>query len=73
MFRVARYNYEFTIHLKKKDSKITSGLFINYLEKSKGYKFYYCSHNTRIIETENVRFIENDKVSKSEKTCNMKI
>ena len=52
-------------HEKKLDSRTTDGFFIGYPEKSKGYRFYYPSHSTRITETENVGFIENDKISKS--------
>ena len=40
-----------------------SGYFIGYLEKSKGFRFYCLNHTTRIIESENARFIENDEVS----------
>ncbi|TYK25798.1 UBN2_2 domain-containing protein [Cucumis melo var. makuwa] len=35
------------------------------LEKSKGYRFYCPNHSTRIVETGNVRFIENDIISGS--------
>ena len=49
----------------KLDSRIVSGYFIGYLEKSKGYKFYYPNHSSRIIETGNAKFIENGEVSGS--------
>ena len=52
-------------HEKKLDSRTTSGFFIGYLEKSKGYRFHCLNHSTRIVETENVRFIENDIISGS--------
>ncbi|KAL0541282.1 hypothetical protein IC582_021324 [Cucumis melo] len=52
-------------HEKKLDSRTTSGFFIGYLEKSKGYRFYCPNHSTRIVETGNVRFIENDIISGS--------
>ncbi|WVZ08825.1 hypothetical protein V8G54_022171 [Vigna mungo] len=43
--------------------KTISGYFIGYAEKSKGYRFYCLSHNTRIVESRNARFLENDLVS----------
>ncbi|KAL0534433.1 hypothetical protein IC582_028724 [Cucumis melo] len=52
-------------HEKKLDSRTTSGFFIGYPEKSKGYRFYCPKHSTRIVETGNVRFIENDITSGS--------
>ena len=51
---------------KKLDSRTTSGFFIGYPEKSKEYRFYRFNHNTRIVETGNVKFIENGEVSGSE-------
>ena len=50
---------------KKLDSRTTSGFFIGYPEKSKGYRFYCPDHSTRIVETGNVRFIENGESSGS--------
>ncbi|KAA0036645.1 Retrovirus-related Pol polyprotein from transposon TNT 1-94 [Cucumis melo var. makuwa] len=50
---------------KKLDSRTTSDFFISYPEKSKGYRFYCLNHSTRIVETGNVRFIENDIISGS--------
>ena len=47
------------------DSRTISGLLIGYLKKSKGYRFYYPKHRKRIVETRNVRFIDNDEVSGS--------
>ncbi|KAA0032875.1 Retrovirus-related Pol polyprotein from transposon TNT 1-94 [Cucumis melo var. makuwa] len=52
-------------HEKKLDSRTTSGFFIGYPEKSKGYRFYCPNHSTRIVEIGNVRFIENDIISGS--------
>ena len=52
-------------HEKKLDSRTTSGFFIGYPEKSKGYRFYYPNHSMRIVETENARFIENGEISGS--------
>ncbi|KAA0061857.1 copia-like pol polyprotein [Cucumis melo var. makuwa] len=52
-------------HEKKLDSRTTSVFFIGYLEKSKRYRFYCPNHSTRIVETGNVRFIENDIISGS--------
>ena len=50
---------------KKLDSRTTRGFFIGYREKSKGYRFYYLNHGMRIVEIENVRFIENEVISES--------
>ena len=55
------------------DFKITSGYFIGYLEKSKGYRFYSSTYSTRIIESENVRFIKNGETSGSEQRRNVVI
>ena len=46
-------------HEKKLDSRTTSGFFIGYLEKSKGYKFYCPGHSMGIVEIGNAKFIEN--------------
>ena len=53
-------------HEKKLDAKTISGYFISYPEKSKGFRFYCPNHITRIIESGNARFIENDEVSGTE-------
>ena len=34
--------------------------------KSNGYRFYYPNHSTKIVETSNVRFIENGKIRGSD-------
>nr|XP_016485164.1 PREDICTED: uncharacterized protein LOC107805613 [Nicotiana tabacum] len=52
---------------KKLDSRTVSGYIIGYLEKSKGYVFYYPNHSSKIVETNNERFIENGGVSGSVK------
>lgn len=49
----------------KLDERIISGYFIGYPKKSKKYMFYYPNHNMRIVETENIRFIENGKINRS--------
>jgi len=53
-------------HEKKLDARTISGYFIGYPEKSKGYRFYCPTHSTRIVETGNVRFIENGETNGSE-------
>ena len=50
---------------KKLDPRAINGHFIAYDEKSKGYRFYCPSHTTRIVESRNVKFLENDLVSGS--------
>ena len=51
---------------KKLDSRTISGYFIGYAERSKGYRFYCPSHNTRIVESRNAKFLENDLISGSD-------
>ena len=53
-------------HEKKLDFKTISGYFIGYPMKSKGYRFYCPNHSTKIVETSNVRFIENGKIRGSD-------
>ncbi|KAK9168418.1 hypothetical protein Syun_000558 [Stephania yunnanensis] len=50
-------------HEKKLDPRTISGYFIGYVERSKGYRFYCPSHNTRIVESRNAKFLENDMIS----------
>ena len=50
---------------KKLDPRTISGHFIGYAEKSKGYRFYYPSHTTRIVESRNAKFLENDLIGGS--------
>ncbi|KAK9113689.1 hypothetical protein Syun_020486 [Stephania yunnanensis] len=50
-------------HEKKLDPRTISGYFIGYAERSKGYRFYCPSHNTRIVESRNAKFLENDMIS----------
>ena len=56
---------------KKLDSRTISGYFIGYVEKSKGYRFYCLSHNTRIVELRNAKFLEYDLVSGSDQFRNI--
>ena len=50
-------------HENKLDPRTRSGFFTGYVETSKGYKFYCPSHSTRIVESRNVKFLENDMIS----------
>ena len=50
-------------HKKKLDLRTLSGFFIGYVETSKGYRFYSPSHSTRIVESRNAKFLENDMIS----------
>ena len=50
-------------HEKKLDPRTLSGFFIGYAETSKGYRFYYSSHSTRIVESRNAKFLENDMIN----------
>ena len=56
---------------KKLDPRTISGYFIGYAERSKGYRFYCLSHNTRIVESRNAKFLENDLISGSDQTRNI--
>ena len=56
---------------KKLDPRNISGYFIGYVERSKGYRFYCPSHNTRIVESRNAKFLENDLISGSDQTRNI--
>jgi len=51
---------------KKLDPRTISGYFIGYVEKSKRYRFYCPSHSTRIVESRNAKFLENDLISGSD-------
>ena len=48
---------------KKLDPRKLSGFFIGYAKTSKGYRFYRLSHSTRIVESRNAKFLENDMIS----------
>jgi hypothetical protein len=56
---------------KKLDPRTISGYFIGYVERSKGYRFYCPSHSTRIVESRNAKFFENDLNSGSDQTRNI--
>lgn len=58
---------------KKLDSSTTSDFFNGYPVKYKRYRFYCPNHNTRVVEVENDKFIENDEVSGSETPYNVEI
>ena len=58
-FKVRMYNP----HEKKLDPRTLSGFFIGYAKMTKGYRFYCPSHSTRIVESRNAKFIENDIIS----------
>ncbi|KAM1015922.1 hypothetical protein ACFX2A_046661 [Malus domestica] len=48
---------------RKLDSRTQSCYFIGYPEKSKGYRFYIPQHHTRIQETHNAVFLEDQDVT----------
>jgi hypothetical protein len=56
---------------KKLDQKTISGYFIGYVGKSKGYKFYYPSYSTRIMESRNAKFLENNLINGSDQIRNI--
>ena len=51
---------------KKLDPRTINGYFIGYAEKSKGYRFYYPSHSTKIVESRNEKILEDDLISGSD-------
>ena len=52
----------FNPNIGKLDSKTVSCHFIGYLEKSKGYRFYYPDRHTKFVETRHIVFLEDDMV-----------
>ncbi|KAL3506907.1 hypothetical protein ACH5RR_032289 [Cinchona calisaya] len=52
---------------KKLDPRTMSEYFIGYAERSKGYRFYCPSNSTRIVESRNAKFLENDLISGSDR------
>ena len=58
---------------KKLDPRTISCHFIGYPERSKGFRFYCPNHVTRIIETGNAKFLENDDISGSIQPRNIMI
>ena len=67
LFEVRIYNPQ----EKKLDPRIITGYFIGYVEKSTRYRFYCPSHNTRIVESKNTKFLENDLISGSNQFQNI--
>lgn len=56
---------------KKLGFQTISGYFICYLEKYKGYRFSsYPTHSTEIVKTDNVRFMENGEINRSDQSLN---
>ena len=53
---------------KKLDARTISVYFIGYAKRSKEYRFYFPTHSTRIIESRNAKFLENDVASESDLT-----
>jgi len=56
---------------KKLNPRTISGYFIGYAERSKGYRFYCPYHITRIVESRNAKFLENDLISEIDQTRNI--
>ena len=61
----------YNLQEKKLDPRTINGYFIGYVERSKGYRFYCPSHNTRIVESRNIKFFENDLISGSDQSQNL--
>ena len=65
------WGYPFEVRIynpqeNKLDPRTISGYFIGYAKKSKGYRFYSPSYNTRIVESRNVKFLENDLINEND-------
>ena len=58
-------------HERKLDPRTICGYFIGYAEKSKGYRFYCPSYSTRIVESKNAKFFENDVISGSDQPLDL--
>ncbi|RDX93484.1 hypothetical protein CR513_24254, partial [Mucuna pruriens] len=54
----------YNLQEKKLNPKIISGYFIGYTKQSQGHRFYPSTHNTRIVELRNAKFLENDLISR---------
>ena len=52
----------FNPNIEKLDPKTVSCHFIGYLEKSKGYRFYYPDKHTKFIETKHAAFLEDQMI-----------
>jgi transposase InsO family protein len=52
-------------HIKAFDPRTTSGYFIGYPERSKGYRFYCPSHSPQIVETDKAKFLEDGSIGLS--------
>ena len=61
----------YNLQKKKLDPKTISRYFIGYAEMSKGYKFYYPFHSTRIVASRNPKLLENDLINGSDQTHNL--
>ena len=66
-FEVRIYN----LQEKKPDPRTISEYFIGYAERSKKHKFYCPSHNTRIVESRNAKFLEYDLVNEDDQFRNI--
>ena len=50
----------YNLQSKKLDKKNISGYFISYYVGSRGSRFYYPSHTTRVIESKQAIYFEDD-------------
>ena len=46
--------------MKKIDSRTNRCYFIGYPSHSKGYRYYYSTHDTRVVESQEAKFLELD-------------
>ena len=56
----------YNLQENKLDPRTISGYFIGYAKKSNDYRFYCPSYDTRIVESRNEIFFENDLISGSD-------
>ena len=58
---------------KKLDLRTITRYFSGYAERSKGYRFYCPSHNTKIVESKDAKFLENDLINGSDQFQDMRM
>ena len=64
--RICGYPFEIRVYIpweKKLDPRTISSYFIGYVERSKAYRFYFSSYYTKIVESRNAKYLENDLIS----------
>jgi len=66
MFGVVQLKLGHILHEKKLNSVTISCLFVGYSERSRGFRFFYCSSTKNKIEMDNAKFFEDIQNSGSQ-------